>query len=165
MATISDWERVTPASAPPFSVFTKSLQKSEQDDREYRLILLENGLEAMLVHDSKANKAAASLDVAVGHLRDPDDIPGLAHFCEHLLFMETEEFPRENEYSEFLAKNNGGSNAYTSTSTTNYYFNVATPALSQALTRFHSPLFGPSCTSRELNAVGSEHKRNHQSDM
>ncbi|KAJ7834592.1 hypothetical protein B0H14DRAFT_2178716, partial [Mycena olivaceomarginata] len=58
---ISDWERVTPASAPPFSVFTKSLQKSEQDDREYRLIRLENGLEAMLVHDSKANKAAAKL--------------------------------------------------------------------------------------------------------
>lgn len=71
IATISDWERVTPASAPPFSVFTKSLQKSEQDDREYRLIRMENGLEAMLVHDSKANKAAASLDVAVGHLHDP----------------------------------------------------------------------------------------------
>jgi insulysin len=68
-----------------------------------------------------------------------------------------------------LAKNNGGSNAYTSTSNTNYYFNVATPALSQALARFagffHSPLFAPSCTSRELNAVDSEHKKNHQADM
>lgn len=71
MATIADWERVTPVSAPPFSVFTKSLQKSAQDDREYRLIRLENGLEAVLVHDSKADKAAASLDVAVGHLHDP----------------------------------------------------------------------------------------------
>ncbi|KAF8205797.1 Metalloenzyme, LuxS/M16 peptidase-like protein [Mycena galopus ATCC 62051] len=169
MSTIAQWERVTPASAPPFSVFTKSLQKSAQDDRDYRLIRLENGLEAMLVHDAKADKAAASLDVAVGHLHDPDDMPGLAHFCEHLLFMGTEEFPRENEYSEFLTKNNGASNAYTSTSNTNYYFNVATPALSQALTRFagffHSPLFAPSCTSRELNAVDSEHKKNHQSDM
>ncbi|KAJ7112437.1 Metalloenzyme, LuxS/M16 peptidase-like protein [Mycena crocata] len=123
----------------------------------------------MLVHDAKADKAAASLDVAVGHLHDPDDMPGLAHFCEHLLFMGTEEFPRENEYSEFLAKNNGGSNAYTSTSNTNYHFNVATPALAGALARFagffHSPLFAPSCTSRELNAVDSEHKKNHQQDM
>ncbi|KAF7363794.1 Insulin-degrading enzyme [Mycena sanguinolenta] len=122
----------------------------------------------MLVHDSKADKAAASLDVAVGHLDDPVDMPGLAHFCEHLLFMGTEQFPRENEYSEFLAKNNGNSNAYTSTSNTNYYFNVATSALSPALERFagffHSPLFAPSCTSRELNAVDSEHKKNHQSD-
>ncbi|KAJ7172120.1 Metalloenzyme, LuxS/M16 peptidase-like protein [Mycena filopes] len=166
---MASWKRVTPPSVPPFSVFTKSLQKSPQDDREYQVIRLENGLEAMLVHDSKADKAAASLDVAVGHLHDPDDMPGLAHFCEHLLFMGTEEFPRENEYSEFLAKNNGGSNAYTSTSNTNYHFNVATPALSQALARFagffHSPLFAPSCTSRELNAVDSEHKKNHQADM
>ncbi|KAJ7085711.1 Metalloenzyme, LuxS/M16 peptidase-like protein [Mycena belliarum] len=169
MATIPDWECVTPPSAPPFLVFKKPVLKSAQDDREYRLIRLENGLEAMLVHDAKADKAAASLDVAVGHLHDPDDMPGLAHFCEHLLFMGTEEFPRENEYSEFLAKNNGGSNAYTSTSNTNYHFNVATGALAQALARFagffHSPLFAPSCTSRELNAVDSEHKKNHQADM
>ncbi|KAJ7481222.1 Metalloenzyme, LuxS/M16 peptidase-like protein [Mycena galericulata] len=169
MATISDWERVTPPSTPPYSVFTKPLQKSPQDDREYRVIRLENNLEAILVHDAKADKAAASLDVAVGHLHDPDDMPGLAHFCEHLLFMGTEEFPRENEYSEFLAKNNGHSNAYTSTSNTNYHFSVATPALAPALARFagffHSPLFAPSCTLRELNAVDSEHKKNHQADM
>lgn len=29
---------------------------------------------------------------------------------------------------------------------------------------FHCPLFSPSCTSRELNAVDSEHKKNHQAD-
>jgi insulysin len=98
----------------------------------------------------------------------------------------TEQFPRENEYSEvriyrssigesthipckFLAKNSGSSNAYTSTCNTNYYFNVATAALSPALARFaaffHSPLFSPSCTSRELNAVDSENKKNLQSDV
>ncbi|KAJ7074118.1 Metalloenzyme, LuxS/M16 peptidase-like protein [Mycena amicta] len=169
MATTSDWTRVAPTTAPPFSVFNKPLQKSAQDDRDYRLIRLENGLQAILVHDAKADKAAASLDVAVGHLHDPDDMPGLAHFCEHLLFMGTEQFPKENEYSEFLAKNNGSSNAYTATSNTNYHFNVATTALSGALERFagffHSPLFSPSCTSRELNAVDSEHKKNHQQDM
>lgn len=30
---------------------------------------------------------------------------------------------------------------------------------------FHSPLFSPSCTSRELNAVDSENKKNHQTDV
>ncbi|KAG6833674.1 hypothetical protein H0H87_002870 [Tephrocybe sp. NHM501043] len=165
----SDWRRVSSGPAPPFSIFNKPIQKSEQDDRDYRLIQLDNGLQATLIHDANADKAAASLDVAVGHLYDPDDMPGLAHFCEHLLFMGTEQFPKENEYSEYLAKNNGSSNAYTSTSNTNYYFNVATPALSGALERFsgffHSPLFAPSCTTRELNAVDSEHKKNHQTDM
>ncbi|KAJ3837999.1 Metalloenzyme, LuxS/M16 peptidase-like protein [Lentinula raphanica] len=165
------WRRVTSSQEgiPPYSVFTKLIQKSPQDDREYRIIELENGLKAVLIHDAKADKAAASLDVAVGHLSDPDDMPGLAHFCEHLLFMGTEQFPKENEYQEYLSKNNGGSNAYTAASNTNYYFSVATSALPGALARFsgffHSPLFSPSCTSRELNAVDSEHKKNHQQDL
>jgi len=41
--------------------------------------------------------------------------------------------------------------------------------LADALKRFscffHSPLFSPSCTSRELNAVDSENKKNHQTDV
>ncbi|KAK7017923.1 metalloprotease [Paramarasmius palmivorus] len=164
------WKRVDPGNGiPPYSVFVKPIEKSQQDDREYRIIKLENGLEATLVHDAKADKAAASLDVAVGHLSDPDDMPGMAHFCEHLLFMGTENFPKENEYSEYLSKNNGHSNAFTSVSNTNYYFNVSTSHLTGALARFsaffHCPLFSPSCTSRELNAVDSEHRKNHQADL
>lgn len=166
----TQWKKVEQDNgAPPLYVFEGDIQKSEKDDRDYRLIRLENGLKAMLIHDATADKAAASLDVAVGHLYDPADMPGLAHFCEHLLFMGTDQFPKENEYSEYLSKNNGNSNAYTATSNTNYYFNVATNALGGALERFagffHSPLFSPSCTSRELNAVDSEHKKNHQADM
>ncbi|ESK89443.1 insulin-degrading enzyme [Moniliophthora roreri MCA 2997] len=164
------WKRITSGhDIPPYSILTKTIEKSPQDDREYRIIKLENGLEAMLVHDAKADKAAASLDVAVGHLSDPDDIPGMAHFCEHLLFMGTENFPKENEYSKYLAKNNGYCNAYTSDSNTNYYFDVSTSHLSGALARFaaffHCPLFSPSCTSRELNAVDSEHRKNDQADL
>ncbi len=65
------WRRDISPKAPSYWVYTKPIQKSQQDDREYRLIRLDNGLQAMLVHDVKADKAAASLDVAVGHLHDP----------------------------------------------------------------------------------------------
>lgn len=58
-------------STGTYRYFAKPIQKSPQDDREYRIIRLQNGLEAMIVHDAKADKAAASLDVAVGHLHDP----------------------------------------------------------------------------------------------
>jgi hypothetical protein len=69
--TVPEWQRVSPDSIPPFFVFNKPIQKSLQDDREYRIIRLENGLHATLVHDASADSAAASLDVAVGHLSDP----------------------------------------------------------------------------------------------
>lgn len=70
---------------------------------------------------------------------------------------------------QYLSRHSGHSNAFTSTTNTNYYFNVATSALPGALARFaaffHSPLFAPSCTTRELNAVNSEHKKNQQNDL
>jgi hypothetical protein len=65
------WHRHISPKVPPHWVYSKPIQKSQQDDREYRLIRLDNGLQAMLVHDASADKAAASLDVAVGHLHDP----------------------------------------------------------------------------------------------
>jgi hypothetical protein len=55
----------------PYSLFTRPIIKSEQDDREYRLINLENGIEALLIHDKETDKAAASMNIGVGHLSDP----------------------------------------------------------------------------------------------
>jgi len=66
-----NWRRHLSPKSPPHWVYTKAIQKSQQDDRDYRLIRLDNGLQAMLIHDANADKAAASLDVAVGHLHDP----------------------------------------------------------------------------------------------
>lgn len=62
------------------------------DHRLYRcrLIMLENGMEVLLISDPTTDKASAAMDVKVGHLSDPEDLQGLAHFCEHLLFMGTE---------------------------------------------------------------------------
>lgn len=34
--------------------------------------------------------SAGALDVNVGYFLDPIEIPGLAHFCEHMLFIGTE---------------------------------------------------------------------------
>jgi len=60
--------------------------------------MLENGLEALVVSDPKADKASAAMDVKVGHLSDPEDLQGLAHFCEHLMFMGTD---KVSFYSSF----------------------------------------------------------------
>ncbi|KAK4058930.1 metalloprotease [Microbotryomycetes sp. JL221] len=134
-----------------------------------KLIMLENGMEALLISDPNADKASAAMDVKVGHLSDPQDLQGLAHFCEHLMFMGTEKYPKENDYTEFLTQHNGMSNAFTGMDQTCYYFDVEPTALSEALDRFAqffiSPLFDPSCTEREANAVDSENSKNLQTDM
>jgi secreted Zn-dependent insulinase-like peptidase len=56
--------------------FTKSLN----DDMQYRIVRLENGLNVMLVSDPKATTSGASLSVGVGSFSDPPHINGMAHF-------------------------------------------------------------------------------------
>ncbi|GBB83220.1 hypothetical protein RclHR1_00100024 [Rhizophagus clarus] len=150
------------------AILSVPIEKSDNDDRSYRLIRLSNELEALLIHDAKTDKSSAALDVHVGNLCDPDNLFGLAHFCEHLLFMGSEKYPKENEYSDYLSKHSGYSNAYTSSDCTNYYFEVGPDFLEGALDRFAqffiAPLFDPSCTDREIRAVDSENKKNLQSD-
>ena len=55
-----------------------------------------NRMRVMLVSDPESETCAASLHVGVGNLKDPAEFDGLAHFCEHMLFLGTEEFPEEN---------------------------------------------------------------------
>lgn len=68
------------------------IEKSSSDHREYQHVVLANGLRAMLISDSKCDKAAAALSMRVGSIFDPRDVQGLGHFCEHMLFLGTEKY-------------------------------------------------------------------------
>jgi len=81
----------------PIERITDKLQTSSLDNRSYRAIRLPNQLEALLVHDPETDKASASVNVNVGSFSDADDMPGMAHAVEHLLFMGTEKVPRHPE--------------------------------------------------------------------
>jgi insulysin len=132
------------------------------------VIRLSNKMDAILISDKETKKSACAVDVHVGHFSDPDEIPGLAHFCEHMLFLGTEKYPDENSYSKFLSSHGGHSNAYTAAQHTNYFFDVSHSYLHDALDRFSqffkSPLFTPSATDREMHAVDSENSKNLQTD-
>ncbi|GFX56857.1 insulin-degrading enzyme [Trichonephila clavipes] len=74
--------------------------KSEEDSRQYRGLELSNGMKIFLVSDPSTDKSAAALDVQIGSMSDPREFPGLAHFCEHMLFLGTEKYPSENDYNK-----------------------------------------------------------------
>lgn len=78
---IPEWERVANTASKPYYMFTMPIHKSRNDDRDYRILQLDNGLQAMVVHDAKADKAAASLDVSVGHLYDPVSLHPSSTHC------------------------------------------------------------------------------------
>lgn len=122
------------------------------------------------VHPSSAQKAAVALTVGggAGSLADPGSRQGMAHFCEHMLFMGSARYPGENEYDSFLASNGGSSNAFTENEGTCYQCDVNPGALIGAMDRmssfFEEPLFNASSVAREAQAVESEFSQNRSSD-
>ncbi|XP_043912631.1 insulin-degrading enzyme isoform X4 [Protopterus annectens] len=155
-------------SSPIMKRVVNEIVKSPEDKREYRGLAFTNGIKALLISDPTTDKSSAALDVHIGSLSDPPKIAGLAHFCEHMLFLGTKKYPKENEYNQFLNEHAGSSNAFTSGEHTNYYFDVSHEHLEGALDRFSQfflcPLFDESCKDREVNAVDSEHEKNVMND-
>ncbi|KAM7330151.1 hypothetical protein ACRRTK_011764 [Alexandromys fortis] len=153
---------------PAIQRIEDQIVKSPEDKREYRGLELANGIKVLLISDPTTDKSSAALDVHIGSLSDPPNIAGLSHFCEHMLFLGTKKYPKENEYSQFLSEHAGSSNAFTSGEHTNYYFDVSHEHLEGALDRFAQfflcPLFDASCKDREVNAVDSEHEKNVMND-
>ena len=155
----------------PFAKPVRSVRpdQSPLDDREYLTFSLSsNGLRVVLVRDAEADRAAACMSVGVGHLSDPPEYPGLAHFCEHMCFLGSNKYPDEGEYREFLSQHGGFANAFTATEETSFGFEVSPEHLLAALDRFAHcflhPLFAESAVMREVMAVDSEHKMNLNSD-
>lgn len=147
---------------------TVELTPSPADSRSYRAFTLANGLSAIVISDPSADKAAASLDVAVGNYSSPRGREGLPHFLEHMLFLGTDKYPEVNSYGEFIDQRGGSKNAYTSHRNTNYYFDINADHLEPALDRFSrffiAPRFAPEYVERERNAVYSEYQLHLKND-
>ncbi|WP_297797037.1 insulinase family protein [uncultured Marinobacter sp.] len=142
--------------------------KSPNDRNSYRYLELENGMQVLLVSSPESDKAAASMNVAVGSGDDPENREGLAHFLEHMLFLGTEKYPDPGEYQQFIKSHGGSHNAFTSFQDTNYFFDVQAGHLNEALDRFaqqfSAPLFTPELVDRERRAVHSEFSSKQKDD-
>ncbi|RBW51400.1 insulinase family protein [Marinobacter sp. F3R11] len=151
-----------------FASATQTPDKSPNDNNDYRFIELDNGLKAILVSDKNAEKAAASMDVAIGSGDDPKEREGIAHFLEHMLFLGTEKYPKAGEYQQFIKTHGGSHNAFTAFRNTNYFFDIQAdylePALDRFAQQFAAPLFTPELVERERHAVHSEFRAKQKED-
>jgi len=140
--------------------------KASADWRDYRCLQLDNGVTVCLVHDATSPTTAAAATVATGAASDP--LPGLAHFCEHMVFLGSTKYPLENQYKQYLAQHGGSSNASTSMHQTTFKFQIQAAFAEHALDIFShffvSPLFTVSGTAREVQAVDSENSKNLTAD-
>eukprot|EP01138_Halocafeteria_seosinensis_P002764 gb/GECG01002825.1/.p1 GENE.gb/GECG01002825.1/~~gb/GECG01002825.1/.p1 ORF type:complete len:492 (+),score=62.18 gb/GECG01002825.1/:1-1476(+) len=113
-------------------------------------------------------RAALGIGVQAGSFHDPDEVEGLAHFLEHMIFMGSKKYPNENEFEQFLSDRGGFSNAYTELEHTVFYFEVLGKYFQEATERFSQFFISPLCkkeaTDRELQAIEDEFAAATQDD-
>jgi len=140
--------------------------KPQGDDRKYQHSVLPNGLQVVNVQDKRAVQTAFAMAVDAGSFDDPQELPGLAHFCEHMLFLGTQKFPEASGFDNFMSANGGFNNAYTADEVTVYYGEMSQAAGKEGLDRFadffRAPLFDKQYVSKEVHAIDSEHAKNVQ---
>ena len=76
-------------------------------ERKIAKIQLKNGLQAYIISDPNAEKSAVAISIEAGSWQDPKEYPGMAHFLEHMLFMGTAAYPKENEYTSYILDHGG----------------------------------------------------------
>ncbi|VDL91568.1 unnamed protein product [Schistocephalus solidus] len=78
---------------------------------------------------------------------------------EHMVFMGSEKYPRENDFDDYVSQRGGSSNACTDGEYTMFYFDIQWQHFKASLDRFANffiaPLLSQSCVDRELEAVHS----------
>ncbi|XP_068095174.1 nardilysin [Hyperolius riggenbachi] len=131
----------------------------------------ENESDSLNPRDKKScteKLSAAALCIGVGSFSDPDNLPGLAHFLEHMVFMGSEKYPDENGFDAFLKKHGGSDNASTDCERTIFQFDVQRKHFKEALDRwaqfFIAPLMVSDAIDREVQAVDSEYELARPSD-
>lgn len=141
--------------------------KPRNDRRQYQYAELPNGLAVLNIEDSKATTSGFSVAVEAGSTYDPKDIQGLAHFCEHMLFLGTDKYPEPEGFRDFAAMHGGFHNAYTAEELTVYYLQVENSGRKEGLDRFadffRAPLFDQKFVAKEVHAVDSEMAKNMHS--
>lgn len=145
-----------------------SWKNPDLKERKSAKIRLPNGLEVFLISDPAADQSSAAAAVEVGSWSDPPEYPGMAHFCEHLLFLGSQKYPDPKEFTQFLSDHGGTRNAYTGSDRTVYMFSCQTEPFLDALDRFSrffiDPQFEESDIARELHAVDQEFAKNLEND-
>lgn len=142
----------------------QTVRKPTTDKRDYAHTVFDNDLRVLAVHDPDAEKSAFAMAVEVGSHEDPEEFQGLAHFCEHMLFLGSEKYPDEGVFSQHLALHGGQDNAYTASEETVFFNEVGNDGFEKGLDMFAqffvAPAFKEEMAGKEIHAVDSEHKKN-----
>ena len=136
------------------------------DKRDVRGLILDNKIKVVLISDPEINRSICSVGIGAGYLQDVFE--GTAHFLEHLLFMGSEKYPKQNEYTSYIQTCGGTYNAFTSDNMTVYYLELDTSFFKKGVEMlswfFKKPILDMKHINSEREIINSEHEKNILND-
>lgn len=125
-------------------------------------VTLPGGLQATLVHQPQAERAAALARVAAGSHHEPSRFPGLAHLLEHLLFYGGERYRDDDRLMGWVQRQGGSVNATTLARHSAFFFEVAADGLADGVARLQEMLQAPRLLrediQREVAVIDAEYR-------
>ncbi|HBR2124503.1 TPA: pyrroloquinoline quinone biosynthesis protein PqqF [Klebsiella variicola] len=127
-----------------------------------RTVTLPGCLQATLVHQPQADRAAALVRVAAGSHHEPSRFPGLAHLLEHLLFYGGERYRNDERLMGWVQRQAGNVNATTLARHSAFFFEVAAEGLADGVMRLQEMLQAPLLLrediQREVAVIDAENR-------
>lgn len=138
--------------------------KPRGDTRSYQFAELHNGIRVVNVYDETSKQRAFAVAVKVGSFNDPVEVPGLAHFCEHMLFTGSQKYP-EGEFDDFFGRHGGVKNAFTNYETTVFFGEMTDGAdgaegQDRFADAFRAPSFKLDNLEGGVKSIEEEHAKN-----
>lgn len=119
-------------------------------DIDYSRKKLKNGLDVILAPMPESPTVTALVLFKVGSRHEKDEILGISHFVEHLVFKGNKLFKNPKDVAGFIENIGGSFNAFTSKEYTGFYVKVGADFLPKALTWLGALVGSPSFRREDL---------------
>ncbi|MDQ3281134.1 MAG: insulinase family protein [Acidobacteriota bacterium] len=140
-------------AATPLDSFVSSIRRKT----------LPNGLTVIARETPGTGVVAINTWVKAGYFNEPDEVAGMAHLFEHMLFKSSKNFPQVEQVSQEVASLGGATNAGTIYDTTNYYFVMPKEGFRRGLDlqvdAIANPIFDAAELKKEAEVVIEESNR------
>ncbi|XP_011874493.1 PREDICTED: insulin-degrading enzyme-like [Vollenhovia emeryi] len=119
------------------NVEEQEIWRPENDKRLYQGLRLANEMNVVLIHDPEVEIAAAALNINIGSAIEikMGHPAGLARLFQRILYLSDRQ-PQPKSFNNFVKRHNGEVDAETRTSCADYYFNINSSHLKDALGYF-----------------------------
>ncbi|MGM0438098.1 MAG: M16 family metallopeptidase, partial [Bacillota bacterium] len=135
---------------------------------DYTQFELDNGFEVYVVEDDSVPVVNYSLYYDVGSINEKSGQTGMAHFLEHMMFLESKNLDK-GEFNDFIDEVGGESNAMTTYDYTTYYGEVPASKLELIMAleaeRMVNLEFDSNEVEREREVIVQERKTRIQSNI